>query len=261
MPFNTTKCKVMHLGRNNSQFQYFMNNHALEAVAEEKDLGLYITNNLKPSRQCQQAYAKVSRALGLIARTISYKSSDLLLQLYKSLVRPHLEYRVSAWSPYYDKDKHLLERIQHRFTRMIPGMRHLPYEERLGKLGIWSLEERRNRADLLQVFKMFKGVSSIPFNQPSATVGLPVLEVIRQRSVNHEVPWISEDFSFPKELSIDGISYNRTISNLRPWIPLRTGYNNDEKLRWASSRTRWSPWLFGLVCTGDLHRSRCRHTW
>ena len=112
-----------------------------------------------------QAYAKASRSLGLIARTISYKSSDVLLKLYKSLVRPHLRNCVSAWSPYYDKDKHLLERIQHRFTRMIPGMRHLPYEERLGKLGIWSLEERRNRADLLQVFQMFKGVSSIPFNQ------------------------------------------------------------------------------------------------
>ena len=55
MPFNTTKCKVMHLGRSNSQFQYLMNNHTLEAVVEEKDLGLCITNNLKPSKQCQQA--------------------------------------------------------------------------------------------------------------------------------------------------------------------------------------------------------------
>ena len=94
-------------------------------------------------------------ALGLIARTISYKRSDVLLKLYKSLVRPHLEYCVSAWSPYYQKDKHLLERIQHRFTRM---MKQLPYEERLGQLGLWSLEERRNRGDLLQVFKMFKGL-------------------------------------------------------------------------------------------------------
>jgi len=60
----------------------------------------------------------------------SYKRSDVLLKLYKSLVRPHLEYYcvcVSAWSPYYQKDKHLLERIQHRFTRtrMIPGMKQL----------------------------------------------------------------------------------------------------------------------------------------
>ena len=73
MPFNTNKCKVMHLGRSNSQFQYLMNNHTLEAVVEEKDLGLCITNNLKPSRQCQQAYAKASKALALIAWTISYK--------------------------------------------------------------------------------------------------------------------------------------------------------------------------------------------
>ena len=72
-----------------------MNNHT-KAVVEEKDLGLCITNNLKPYRQCQQAYAKASKALGLIARTISYKRSDVLLKLYKSLVRPHLEYCVSA---------------------------------------------------------------------------------------------------------------------------------------------------------------------
>ena len=78
--------------------------------------------NLKPARQCQLAYAKASKALCLISRTIFFKSASVLLKLYKSLVRPHLEYRycVSAWSPYYEKDKLLLEKIQHRFKRMIP---------------------------------------------------------------------------------------------------------------------------------------------
>ena len=119
-------------------------------------------NNLKPARQCQLAYAKASiKALGLISRTISFKSASIPLKLYKSLVRPHLKYCVSAWSPYYEKNKFLLKRIQHRFTRMIPSLKKLPYDERIRQLGLWTLEERRNRADLLQVFKMYKGLFSV----------------------------------------------------------------------------------------------------
>jgi len=154
----------MHIGSRNNNFSYFIKNQSLDVVTDEKDLGVNISSNLKPTRQCQLAYAKASKALGLIARTISYKSVDVLLRLYKSLVRPHLEYSVSAWSPYYEKDKALLERIQHRVTRMIPGFKKLTYEEILRKLDLWTLEERRNLADLLQVFKMYKGLSSVPFS-------------------------------------------------------------------------------------------------
>jgi len=67
------------------------------------------------------------------------------------------------WSPYCVKYRSLLECVQHIFTRMVPGLRNLSYENRLEKLGIWALEERRNRADLLEVFKMYKGLSTMPF--------------------------------------------------------------------------------------------------
>ena len=66
-----------------------------------------------------QAYIKANRILGMIKRAISYKSRSILLQLYKSLVRPHLEYCTVSWSPYYQKDKKILEKIQRRFTRLI----------------------------------------------------------------------------------------------------------------------------------------------
>ena len=59
----------------------------------------------------------------------------------------------------------LLERVQHRFTHMIPGFRQLSYETRLDRLRLWTLEERRNRADLLEVFNMYKGMSWLPFHQ------------------------------------------------------------------------------------------------
>ena len=89
----------MHLGRDNKGFQYFMDGHLLESINEEKDLGVQFTADLKTSRQYQFAYSAASEVLGMIARMISYKSCDFLLQLYKSLVRLNLEYCISAWSP------------------------------------------------------------------------------------------------------------------------------------------------------------------
>ena len=73
MPFNMIKCVVMHLGARNAQHTYVMESQPLEVVTEEKDLGVTVCNNLKPARQCQLAYAKASKALGLISRTISFK--------------------------------------------------------------------------------------------------------------------------------------------------------------------------------------------
>jgi len=85
----------------------------------------------------------------------------MMVNLYKSLVRPHLEQCESVWSPHYQKDKELLERVQYRLKRMIKGFSSLPYGERLLRLGFWTLEERRNRCDLIEVFKMLYGYTEI----------------------------------------------------------------------------------------------------
>ena len=111
MLFNTSKCKVMQVGKPSFQRQYYMKDEQLEVVCYEKDLGVLISNDLKVSQQCQQAYNKASKILGLVNRTIEYRDTDILLRLYKSLVRPHLEYCVPAWAPHYIKDKALIESI------------------------------------------------------------------------------------------------------------------------------------------------------
>ena len=86
-----------------------------------------------------------------------------MVRLYKTLVRPHLEYCVSVWSPHYTKDKELLERVQHRFTRMIKEVLDKDYLDRLKELNLWTLEERRNRADLIEFLKIYKGFTTVHF--------------------------------------------------------------------------------------------------
>ena len=83
---------------------------------KKRDLGVLFTDDLKVAEQCMQAYKKANRVLGMNNRVISFKSKTVLLTLYKSFVRPHLEYCTPVWSPYYEKDKFLLEKVQHRFT-------------------------------------------------------------------------------------------------------------------------------------------------
>lgn len=164
MEFNVSKCKVMHFGKGNIRFRYIMDKQALEEVDCEKDLGVNVCQDLKVSVHCREAYSKANRMLGLISRTIKYRNPKSLVSLYKSLVRPQLDYCSTVWHPHFSKDKSLLEKVQHRFTRLFPHLRGLPYEERLHQLGLWSLEERWNRADLLEIFKMVKGFTATPWS-------------------------------------------------------------------------------------------------
>jgi len=164
MLFNVNKCSVMHIGKDPKLWQYQMNGQILNVVQQEKDLGVILCNNLKVSAQCQQACSKALQILGIINRTIIHRHTDILLKLYKSMVRPHLEYCVVAWSPHYNKDKVMLEKVQRRFTRMIPAVKNLPYERRLAKLQMWTLEARRIRADIIEVYKIIHGLSTVDFS-------------------------------------------------------------------------------------------------
>ena len=134
MSFNIDKCKVLHYGKGNIEYKYSMSGQPLDEVDSEKDLGIIFSKNLKVAEQCKEAYTKANRMLGLVSRTVKYKNMESLLNLYKSLVRPHLDYCSSVWNPHLNKDKFLLERVQHRFTRMFPDLRKLPYEQRLSHL-------------------------------------------------------------------------------------------------------------------------------
>jgi len=151
----------MHIGHSNYKAKYEMNGKFLDEVTEEKDLGMIMQSDLKCSSQCFKAVNTANRILGMIKRTISVRDKDIILQLFKSLVRQHLEYSVQAWRPHFQKDIDLIEGVQRKATKLITSLKEKTYEERLRLLNLQTLETWRVRGDLIEVFKMFKGFENL----------------------------------------------------------------------------------------------------
>ena len=163
MQFNAKKCKIMHIGYNNPNYDYTMGGHApagtvLSVTPEEKDIGVLVHNSLIPSSQCARAAKKANQVLGQMSRAFHYRDATWV-RLYKTFVRPHLEFSVQAWSPWHLKDIEVLEKVQERAVKMVKGLRSNNYIDRLKELGLPSLAERRTRGDCIQVWKYQHGIS------------------------------------------------------------------------------------------------------
>ena len=157
MLFNSEKCHILHLGHRNARFEYTMGGRVLEAVESEKDVGVIIHQSLKPSMQCARAAGRANAILGQLSRAVSYRDKDTFLRLYKVYVRPHLEYAVASWSPWSVGDKEVLERVQRRALGMVSNLRGRSYEARLLEAGMTSLEDRRERGDMLATYRILTG--------------------------------------------------------------------------------------------------------
>jgi hypothetical protein len=165
MSFNVNKCAVMHIGHNNGHHSYTLGDQELNSTVSERDLGVTMDKNLKFSEQCSKVVKSANSMLGLIRRTIKSRRKDVIVRLYKALVRPKLEYCVQAWRPFLRKDIDGLERVQRRATRLITDCRGKNYESRLKIAGLISLENRQTRGDLIQVFKLVKSIENVDYHQ------------------------------------------------------------------------------------------------
>ena len=110
-------------------------------------------NQLKFSKHIDTKISKANKILGLIRHTFKYLNPEIITSLYKTLVRPHVEYATSVWSPHLKGDRDKIEKLQRRATKLIPELRDKTYEERLRSLNLATLEHRRLRTDLILIYK------------------------------------------------------------------------------------------------------------
>ena len=157
MPFNQGKCKVLHIGRTNQEFQYMLDDSRICSSSLERDLGVHVDSELKFRKQASSAVAKATQILAVIRRSFARIDRTTLPLLFKVLVRPHLEYGNLVWGPYNRADQRLVEKVQRRATRLVECIRHKSYEERLRYLQLPSLYYRRRRGDMIYVYQLFHG--------------------------------------------------------------------------------------------------------
>ena len=171
--------------------------------------------------------------LGRLSKTIAYKEPTVLLKLYKSLAGPHLEYYSSVWSQHFDKVGVLLEHVKHRFTRLFPELRKLPQE--INCLGLWSLEERRNREDLIKLFR-----SDYHESQAHTSLYVEKTASLKATAGNYQRNNVVAIIIYTSSLSescTKGILWIRLMLTQHRRMFSRVGKRRDVFVRWTSSDT------------------------
>ena len=160
--FNATKCVVLRI-KQSVEYLYTLNGVELEEVTEQKDLGVTVSNDLKPTKHISSIVKKANQRTGMIRRCFSNLTAKKISILYQTIIRPLLEYASPVWSPWYSKDINLLEQTQKRCLKLS----HEPVK-------LDSLQTRRNTTDIIETYKITNGLYKVNkdhfFKQPSRTL-------------------------------------------------------------------------------------------
>ena len=138
-----------------------MANQQLIATEEQRNLGITITRDLKRQKRTEKSCKTANRLLGFIALNFNYKSTELMLPLNKSIVRPNLEYAVQFWSQHLCREIDEMERVQRKAIEIIPEIRNHSCQQRLKDLELISLVQRRLRVQLIEVFKYLNRFNNV----------------------------------------------------------------------------------------------------
>ena len=241
MRFNVSKCKVMHLGRRNIKYQYKMEGKEIEVTEEEKDLGVWMSNDMKPETHCEKAALSANTVLGMISRSFHYRTKETLIPLYKTFVRPRMEFAASVWNPWTEKDSEILESIQRKMMRMVSNARGSTYEEKLEDAGLTTLKERRIRGDMIETFKTMKGFNQIEidqwFERRRAEGNRPTRS---NTTVNNGMPVARPDVLYKGKANLEVRNNFFTVRVVRTWNDLPDEVKNQASVNgFKNAYDRW----------------------
>lgn len=157
MQLNEEKCTVLSIGTTNTEFPYVLNNITLKHVEEQKDLGIIVSSNLKWDTHISNIVKKTNSLVYCMQKAFHDRSADSILKLYKTFIRPKLEYSQTIWNPYFVKDIEMLEQCQRKITKIPNCLSNYDYRTRLSRLQLTTLKERRLRGDLIETYKILHG--------------------------------------------------------------------------------------------------------
>ena len=160
MEFNASKSHVMKMGKSKYRpcKEYKLGEEIIGETNEEKDLGVIVQNTLSPEKHINRIFGKTYNMLQNVGLAFHYLDEGMMKRILCTLIRPQLEYAAVIWSPHMKKHVKKLEKVQRLATRMIPEFKELAYEERLKRLELPTLEERRIRGDMITMYKIVNKV-------------------------------------------------------------------------------------------------------
>ena len=162
---NLEKCEVLHFSRYPLEFSYKVNNRVVPAKDFCRDLGVYVDKGLTFHRHCLNVARIAHWKSKLFFKAFSCQDYDFYVFIFTTYIRPIVESATQVWNPHHIQNIDIIENVQRRFTKFLPGLFNVPYLTRLQTLNLKSLEERRIINDIIFIFKIIRHLVDLPFDK------------------------------------------------------------------------------------------------